>query len=265
MSPQRGSKRKRQPVKSNEKTTAKRTQAKGPAQDVVTPREGEVRVRLDDGEALAAVQDALKSARSELEQERGARLAAEKARADAEQALAEARSEIGSESAKTEALPESLTPPAARVKSDQESAKSPPVLIVSEVRVFRIGVPGAMTLTLRPSETFKVQARFEIRGPGSVSLSATEASFETRVYANDLATGTSQQLAAQGGNLAEGVLDYTTELQAPALTSGAYRLVTVIALREPIAIAGHYEGPILDVADAQTLASVNHLQEASWS
>lgn len=143
-------------------------------------------------------------------------------------------------------------PPAEAVRP--ESPK-PAFLTISDVQVFRMGVPGVMTLMLSPNETFVVQARFQLQGPEAPSLTAQESSFEMKVYANEVTGSTSRLLTTHRANTVKGVIAYTAQTQVPGLSPGLYRLFTLVTFRAPINLAGYHEGPIVHVAGVQPLVN----------
>jgi len=249
MRAQRGSQRKRQPAKSDKKAASKETEPKSKTRGLTSPSD-----REDQADVLASLREALKTARAELKEEHSARLAAERAKTQAEEALREARHQTLVEPANAGKLPK---PPSAS-GAEHVSPKSRASLLLCDVRVRGVENPASPTLTLQPSEPFTVEASFELRGPNASSVAEARAFYEIRLYVHDLARGTSKWLATERGRLTDGVYDYTNELDAPGgLRSGAYRLVTVLALRKPTPTAVHHEGPVLDVLEVQKLASPN--------
>jgi len=121
-------------------------------------------------------------------------------------------------------------------------------LTVSDVRVFRTGVPGTMVLTLSQEEAFVVQSRFRFQSAEAVSHSAQESAYEMLVYVNKVGSSESKLLTAYSGNLVRDVLEHTVQTEAPGLSPGIYRLVTLVTLRTPIKAAGYHEGPIVQVS-----------------
>src|SRR6266511_1280956 len=57
-------------------------------------------------------------------------------------------------------------------------------LIISDVQVFRRGIPDFTTLMLTPEEPFILQAHFEIQVPNAQELTLPESSSETKIYAS---------------------------------------------------------------------------------
>jgi hypothetical protein len=150
--------------------------------------------------------------------------------------------------------PEPITPPApppARAEAPTPEPLEPAIsLVVSDVRVFRTGVPDVAALVLNPDEAFVIQARFRL-GPEALSLTAQESAFQVRVLARELTSGTSTPLATDKGGLARDVLEYPVKMQALGLSPGLYRLLTLVTLRAPVNLLGHYEGPIIHVTGVQ--------------
>ncbi len=121
-------------------------------------------------------------------------------------------------------------------------------LTVSDVRVFRKGVPGTLALTLSPQEVFVVQARFQPQRAEAVSPSAQEFAYEMMVYANKVASSESKLLTTFSGSLVKDVPEHTVQTEVPGLSPGIYHLVTLVTLRTPIKAAGYHEGPIVQVS-----------------
>jgi hypothetical protein len=128
-------------------------------------------------------------------------------------------------------------------------------LTVSDVRVFRMGAPGVAALLLSTDEAFLVQVRFQLQGQKAPSLTAQESSFEIRVYAREVTRGTSTLLTTHRANLVRDVLEYTPQMQAPRLSRGLHRLVTLVTLDAPLRMTGHRDGPIVHVLQNQPSAS----------
>ncbi len=120
-------------------------------------------------------------------------------------------------------------------------------LIVSDVRVLRLGEPGFMTLTLAPEEPFVVQAHFQLLGPEAPSLTAHKCSYEMRVYANKVTSGKSMLLTTCSAELIQDVLEYKAPAEVPGLPPGLYRLSTVVTLGPHIMMAGFYGKTIIHV------------------
>ena len=121
-------------------------------------------------------------------------------------------------------------------------------LTVSDVRVFRLGTAGAMALSLSPEEDFEVQAGFQLQGPEARSLAAQQSAYEMKVYANKVTNSESKLLTTYRGSLVKDVLEYTAQMQVPGLSSGLYRLFTLVILQSPVKMSGHHEGPIFRVS-----------------
>jgi hypothetical protein len=100
---------------------------------------------------------------------------------------------------------------------------------------------------LDPSQAFVVQARFQLQGAEAPSLTAQASSYEMQVYAHEVTSGASRLLASYKANLVENVLEYTPQTQAPGLSPGLYRLVTLVRLQAPSNVMGHHEGPVVHV------------------
>jgi len=140
-------------------------------------------------------------------------------------------------------------PPPARVEAPMLEPLGPAIsLTVSDVRVFRAGVPGVRALISSSGEAFVVEARFQLHGPEALSLTAQESAFQVQVYAREVTSGTSTLLTTQRVSLVEGVLKYTAQMQLPGLSPGRYRPLTVVRL---LNMLGHREGPIVHVAGVQ--------------
>lgn len=120
-------------------------------------------------------------------------------------------------------------------------------LIVSDVQVFPSGTPDLLTLILTPEEPFIVQAHFQLQGPDSDSLTTQEPTYEMKVYANEVTSGKSKLLTTYSARLIPNVLEYTAPAGVPGLSSGLYRLFTVVILSVPIEMAGFYGKTIIHV------------------
>jgi hypothetical protein len=114
-------------------------------------------------------------------------------------------------------------------------------LSVSDIEAFHKETPGVAALVFDLNETFVVQARFQFQGSAAFSLTAQKSSYEVHVYAHEMISGISRLLAIYRANLAKEVLEYSASMQVPGLSPGLYRLVTLVTLREPAKMIGHYE------------------------
>lgn len=120
-------------------------------------------------------------------------------------------------------------------------------LIVSDVQVFPSGTPDLLTLILTPEEPFIVQAHFQLQGPDSDSLTTQEPTYDMKVYANEVTSGKCRLLTTYSARLIPNVLEYTAPAGVPGLSSGLYRLFTVVILSVPIEMAGFYGKTIIHV------------------
>ncbi len=68
-----------------------------------------------------------------------------------------------------------------------------------------------------------------------------------KVYANKAASNESKLLANCSESLVKDVLGYTAQTAVPGLSPGAYRLVTLVTLGAPNRLAGHHDGPMIQV------------------
>ena len=134
--------------------------------------------------------------------------------------------------------PESPTPEHLKPKSS---------LVISDIQVFRLGDPEFLTLILTPEEPFIVQARFQLQGPDSDSLTTQEPAYEMKVYANEVTRGKYKLLTTSNAKLIESVLEYTASAQMPGLPPGLYRLFTLVIVSAPIKMAGFYGKTIINV------------------
>jgi hypothetical protein len=154
--------------------------------------------------------------------------------------------------------PESITPPLPLPVTQETPIRrffgSAEGLIVSDVRAFHRGL-GSTALMINPGEAFVVQARFQFHGPRTPSFPAQGTSFDMRVYAREVTSGTSTLLATCTEDLGADVPEHTPRVQAPGLPLGLYRLVTVITLHAPTKMVAHYDGPIVHVFENQPSTS----------
>jgi hypothetical protein len=148
-----------------------------------------------------------------------------------------------------------LLSPARRGTTSREFTKRAVSLTNLDVKIFSAHSPGIMTLTLDPDEDFVVQARFQLQGPDAFSLTADEFSYEMKVYANEVTSGTSKLLTTHSANLVKDVLEYTPQADVSGLSPGLYRLVTLVTLHTPIKMAARHTRLIIHVAGIQ--ASTN--------
>lgn len=143
-------------------------------------------------------------------------------------------------------------PPPASVEAPTPEPLAPTTgLTVADVQVFRMRAPGTAVLVLSPDEAFVLQARFQLEGPEALSLTAQESSFEVKVYAREVNSGTSTLLTTYSADLVRDVFEYSTQMQVSGLSPGLYRLRTLVTLRAPINMRGHHEGSIVHVAGIQ--------------
>jgi len=257
----------------------------------LTPAKTEEMAKHRAEKALTKAREDLKTSQEELEQERQARKKAEQEKVEAEEALTKAREDLKTSQEELErerqprakfekVLAEAKKPMAAEAKlaipqelpptivgaPTQEPSRPAYRLTVSDVRVFRMGAPGVMTLTLSPDEPFLVQARFKLQGPEAPSLTAQKSSYEMKVYAKEVTSGTSRLLDTHSANLVKNLLEYTPIIQALGLPIGLYCLTTLVTLhtketlrrgfsyvgtRDVAKMAGYNEGPIVQVAGVQ--------------
>jgi hypothetical protein len=152
------------------------------------------------------------------------------------------------ECARLPVAPEATVPPtrpSAKVEAPKPKDLTPESsLTVSDVRVFREGVPGVAALDFRAGEDLMVQAGFQIQGPEAPAFSAHEESFEVNVFAYEVTSGTSSLLSTHRDNLVENVLEYRTEMLIPELSPGIYRLTTLVRL---LKMLDQHEGPIVHI------------------
>lgn len=141
--------------------------------------------------------------------------------------------------------------PARRRTATQEFTKRAVSLNILDVKIFSVHSPGMMTLTLDPDENFVVQCRFLLQGPDALSLTADGFSFQMKVYANEVTSGKSRLLTTHSANLVKDVLEYTHQADAPGLSPGLYRLITLVTLHTPIKMAAHHTRLIIHVAGIQ--------------
>lgn len=153
------------------------------------------------------------------------------------------------------AFPEPAIPPVpspAPVEAPTPQPLGPAAsLTISEVGVFRTGVPNLMVLTLNVAEDFLVQIRFQLQGSEAPLLTAQASSYEMHVYTSEVTTGLSKLLTSYRGKLVGDVSEYTTQIEAPGLSPGLYRLITLVTLQEPVKMIGHYKGPIIQVVGVE--------------
>jgi hypothetical protein len=142
----------------------------------------------------------------------------------------------------TTALP---TRPPAKVETPKSEAFTPVSgLTVSDVRVARKGAPGVPVQGLSAGEAFVVQAGFQVQILEAPSLSVQDYSFEVKVFAYEVTSGTSRLLTTHRVALVENVSEYTAQIQAPALSRGLYRLTTLVRL---LNMLDHKDGPVVHV------------------
>jgi hypothetical protein len=148
-------------------------------------------------------------------------------------------------------IPEPAIPPAPPPEKGEAPTPMPlrpkSSLIVSDVRVFRLGDPDFMTLILTREEPFVVQARFQLQGPEAQFHKTQQSFFEMKVYANEVTSGKSKLLTTYSAKLIQNVLEYTAPVEVPGLPLGLYRLFTVVILSAPIKMAQFYGKTIIHV------------------
>lgn len=120
-------------------------------------------------------------------------------------------------------------------------------LILSEVRVLQKGTSGNIALMLDADEACEVQVRFQLLGSQAHTVTAQESSYEMRVYAQGVTSGSFTLLTRHQANLVNGILEYTLLAPVPGLSPGFYRLLTVVTVFSPTPIASYYEGPAFEV------------------
>lgn len=148
-----------------------------------------------------------------------------------------------------------IRPPVAteiRAKPSVSEPIAPPpapatILTIADIKIADNGAGFFLT----PDEAFVVENRFRLDGPEAASLAAREVAFEVKVYAKSVASGKTTFLAADDGNLVEGDLEYTAEMDVPGLSPGSYRLDTLVLLQEPANMVEYHEGPIFPVSKRQ--------------
>jgi len=157
--------------------------------------------------------------------------------------------------AKPPVVPET-TVPSAPLPVAQETLIPGPLgptagLTVSDVHLFRMGFLGVRTFLLNPGEGFMVQVRCRLHGPEARSLTVQGSSFDTRVYAREVTTGALTLLTSHSENLVGDVLEYRLQERVPGLPPGLYRLLTLVTLQAPTKMVAHYDGPVVQIAEAQ--------------
>jgi hypothetical protein len=147
------------------------------------------------------------------------------------------------------------TPPPARAETPAPKRLGPASgSIISGVRVFRAGTPGAAVFVLSSDEAFVLQASFHL-GAEVIPLAAQKPPFEMRVYAYEMTSGKPTLLNTHQGTLVEDALDYAPEAQVPGLPPGLYRLITLVTLQAPVTMIGCHEGPIVQVIGSSPSAN----------
>lgn len=140
-----------------------------------------------------------------------------------------------------------MLPPRRVETPRKESAKPVADLTISEVRVYHIGAPSGTALVFNPNEAFVIQPCFQLQGAMATSLTTQESSYEVNVYAYDMTCGASKLLTSHKANLVKEVLGYAVPLQAPGLSPGLFRLMTVVTLQAPDKTMSYHEGPVIQV------------------
>lgn len=116
---------------------------------------------------------------------------------------------------------------------------------ISDTLVFDKGAGDTTSLSFHAREAFVVQAGFHLQAEEESPGQVQDTDFDISVYANEIGGSHSQLMASSYGRLQEKVLDYTARVEAPGLSPGVYRLVTLVTLHTPRKRTGHYEGPII--------------------
>jgi hypothetical protein len=123
---------------------------------------------------------------------------------------------------------------------------------VLDVRLLREGRPDVAALSVGLDENLAVRVRFVLRGADAHGLAAEESRFEVRVYAEDVTSGARSDVASHTAKLVDGSQEYEVEMQASALPTGLYRLVTVVALEAPVKAIEYHQGPVVNVTAAES-------------
>ncbi|HXQ37413.1 MAG TPA: hypothetical protein VN843_25610, partial [Anaerolineales bacterium] len=149
-------------------------------------------------------------------------------------------------------IPDLVTPVGLSSKTVKAVSTARPLshkfnLIVGDVRVFHTRHPDFATLILIHEDPFVVQARFQLQGPESPSLTTQEPSYEMKVYANEVTSGESQLLTRYSAKLVKEALQYLAPAEVPGLRPGFYRLFTLVTLSKHLRAAGYFDGPVVEV------------------
>ena len=134
-------------------------------------------------------------------------------------------------------------------------------LAISEVQVFRPHFPDKAVAHVDPDEPFVMQADFQLQSSDAESLAMQHLAFEMKIYAHEVTSGRSTLIGQYRQELMKDVLQYSPQVEASGLSSGIYRLVTLITVPAPINIGGYHEGPILrvgEVTGSHEAAAVSH-------
>jgi hypothetical protein len=109
-------------------------------------------------------------------------------------------------------------------------------LVIQDIRLFHQTEPENRTLTLLQNKPFVIQISFKLVGVDAAVLAIQETGYEIKIYSKEVTKGTSELLTKHSGILRKGLLEYIVPVDISGLTSGVYRLFTIVNLSLPTVI-----------------------------
>lgn len=109
--------------------------------------------------------------------------------------------------------------------------------IKTELSTLAITTPGGLT----------IQTFIHLSGTDALMLTRNQAPFQLAWYAHKIGGGGSVLLKTYQAQLAENKLEYTINVDAD-LTTGLYRLMTVITFPTPWNLIAHCQGPVVQAS-----------------
>lgn len=161
-------------------------------------------------------------------------------------------------------LAELVTPQVSKetIKEANEPKKQATQIAIEGLQTECINDYDRDAAVFEADKAFLIRTSFKLQGvEPHPSIYKSEA-YEIMVYACGIDQKLYTQLARYTSNLVEGVFDYTAQMKVPGLSSGLYRLSTLVKIKEPINAVGFYDGTILQIGRSQeTLTEVTqHLR-----
>ena len=126
-----------------------------------------------------------------------------------------------------------------------EQPKGRLTLQIPNIQLFNSS--GLNGMSFKAGEPFIVQARFQLHGTEVQTLTDQEADYEINIYTNEITSGISKLLLSYRSRLIQNIWEYSIPLKLSGLSHGLYRLSILVTLGTDSKVAGHHDGPTIQV------------------